>query len=293
VQPVRDLQAWRLPAIRPGSPSSESLRLLRQSLQVLEPLQPVAAGVSSHEGAIAGCRCLRVGSADNRRTVIYVHGGGFRLGYPSVWRGIASRLAAGASLSVVVPEYSLAPEKPFPAALHDLAAIYDAVQAEAGDELILVGDSAGGGLACSLLIAARESGRKLPAGLILLSPWVDLRNQSATYASKAASDAAFSQAAAEECAQTYLQGIEREQPLVSPLLGDLSDFPPVLLFASESEVLLGDAMSLTDRLRHADVSVESRFVDGLPHVWPILDPSNSQSDLTIAAMIRFINERLG
>ena len=113
-------------------------------------------------------------------TFLYLHGGGYRLGEAAGWIPFAARLATATSARVVLVDYKLAPEHPFPAAIHDVVAAYDDVRAQ-GLPVVVGGDSAGGGLAAALAVACVESGVEVPAGLVLLSPWLDLTVRAATF----------------------------------------------------------------------------------------------------------------
>src|SRR3546814_140239 len=189
-----------------------------------------------------------VGTEDAVATVLYFHGGGYRLGEPTVWLGFVSGLAGSGELRFILPDYRLAPEHPFPAALHDAATVYRSVLNCEG-VTILAGDSAGGGLAAALTTLAHSNGVEGPDGLILLSPWIDLSATSPTYESNGRRDQMFSRASAAEAADLYLQGEAPEQPLVSHLIADLSAVPPVQISCGGHEVLIGDALAFVARLR--------------------------------------------
>jgi acetyl esterase/lipase len=185
----------------------------------------------------------------------------------------------------------LAPEHPYPAALHDAASVYELLQRDVSDgDVVLCGDSAGGGLALALALACRTARVEQPRGLVLLSPWVDLTISADTYKSRATSDELFSAAAAHEAAEAYLQGCEATEPFASPLWGHLGDLPPVLLFAGGDEVLLDDAVSLAARIAGAGGTVEAHFVAGMQHVWPTLFPALDASVTALEAIARFVGQ---
>src|SRR5579863_6717523 len=167
------------------------------------------------EKQLAGIRCLDfMPSAKPRGTILHFHGGGFRLGRPEQIAPFAAALASRCQVRVVCPAYRLAPEHPFPAALVDGWSVMSALIPGDGP-LIMSGDSAGGGLAAGL--AGRAGGRL--AGLILLSPWLDLTVTSPSYASNADWDPLFSAASAGVAASFYLQGASPQDPLASPVFG--------------------------------------------------------------------------
>jgi acetyl esterase/lipase len=198
-----------------------------------------------------------------------LHGGGYRLGSSDRSTPFATRLARAAASIVVVVDYRLAPEHPFPACLHDAARVYEAAM-EDSDTTVVVGDSAGGGLAASLVVAAAMSGVPLPAGLVLLSPWLDLTCAAGTYATRAESDQLFSVASGHQLAALYLQGHDPCDPLASPAFATLdSSWPQTLVMASTDEVLLQDSLDFTTALALAGVRVTAIFEPERPHVWPI------------------------
>jgi epsilon-lactone hydrolase len=280
------IASWKLPPLRPGRAAPPAILASRAELAGLAALHPHVAGVEVERRTLAGIACHVVGPATALATLLYFHGGGYRLGDPETWVGFAGRLAGDGSLRVVLPDYRLAPEHPFPAALHDAAAVYRALGA-AGEPIVLAGDSAGGGLAAALCVLARDNADPGPAGLILLSPWLDLSATAATYRSHAARDRIFSHDSATEAADLYLQGESSNHPLVSPLYADPAAFPPVQLFCGGDEVLLGDALAFSARLASANRPVEAHFVPDMPHVWPMLAPALPQSEALCADLRRF------
>jgi len=166
--------------------------------------------------------------------------------------------------------------------------VFDALAADHVGPLFVAGDSAGGGLAIALTVAAGQSDRPLPDGLIVLSPWVDLTLRSETFATRAETDQLFPKDSAAEAAESYLQGADPRHPLASPLLADHTGFPKTLIFAGGSETLLGDGLSLCASLVTAGASVEAHFPAGMQHVWPTLFPDLPESIEAMAAITRFI-----
>jgi acetyl esterase/lipase len=250
--------------------------------------QPLTPGTSAEPETIAGVACVVCRPTAPTSTMVYLHGGGYRVGTARAWTSFGSRLAAAAHTQVVLVDYRLAPEHPFPAAIYDAAAVYDAVQSAHVGPLLVAGDSAGGGLAAALAVAAGIAGATPPDGLILISPWVDLTLTSDTFATRAESDQFFPLESAKDAAELYLQGVDPREPLVSPLMADFSDFPPTLVFAGGAETLLGDGLNLATRMVEAGVSVEGHFPAGMQHVWPTLYPDLPESADAVAAISRFI-----
>ena len=252
-----------------------------------ELAQAVAAGYwradpEPEQVVIGGVRCLRFAPpVEPHGTVLHIHGGAFRIGCPEMIAPFAAALAARCGVTVVCPAYRLAPEQPFPAGLRDCRA---ALAATAPGPVILSGDSAGGGLAASL---AADPPAPL-AGLVLLSPWLDLTVSSASYAANAATDPLFSAESAREAAALYLQGVAADDPLASPLLGPVTGFPPTLINVGSGEVLLDDARRLDVMLRGAGIAAQLDVIAAMDHVAVTRDralPGAAQAFDAVAAFI--------
>jgi acetyl esterase/lipase len=242
----------------------------------------IEPGIAARDAEYGGIACFVSEPAEPVGTLLYFHGGGYRMGSPAAWANFASRLSAATGLRVIVPDYRLAPEHPFPAAVEDALAAYAAVDEAFGGPLLVGGDSAGGGLAASLALTAAQR----PDGLILISPWLDLAVTDPAYDNRAA-DQFFPKASAQEAAELYLQGHPAGDPLASPLLGDFVGFPPTLLFASADECVVGDALKLQAKLADARVFMEARIVPNMTHVWPVIAPALTESAAALAAIAAF------
>ncbi len=280
--------SWQLPPERgTGRSADESLVARHDGAAAMQKNQSVAAGATVTDEIVGQVACVICRPESPASTVLYLHGGGYRLGTPQSWVSFASKLATAANTRVIIPDYRLAPEHPFPAALHDAAAVFDALR-DTSDSLMVGGDSAGGGLATALVAACLLSDVAVPDALVVLSPWVDLTVTNDTFASRADTDQLFPRASADDAAEAYLQGVAADDPLASPLFTDLSGFPPSLVFAGGAETLLGDGLRLTTRLAEAGVSVEGHFPAGMQHVWPTLFPDLSESADAVEAIARFV-----
>lgn len=213
-----------------------------------------------------GVRALRFDPPGTpRAAILHLHGGAFRLGCPEQVAPFAAALALRCGVAVICPTYRLAPEHPYPAALNDAYAVLSALREAGEGRIILSGDSAGGGLAASLASLARND-TPAPIGLILLSAWLDLSISAASYATNAADDPLFSRESAAEAADLYLQGMAADDPLASPLFGDLAGFPPTFVSAGAGEVLVDDARSFAARLGEAGVPTRLDIVPDMDHV---------------------------
>ena len=204
-----------------------------------------------------------------RRVLVYLHGGAYIFCSPRTHRPLTTFLARHIPARVFVPDYRLAPEHPFPAALEDALAClrWLVAQGTAPGDLVLAGDSAGGGLALAALLALREAGETLPAAAACLAPWTDLAATGRSVMANSESDAWVYGETVAMGAAVYLGTTPATHPLASPLYADLRGLPPLLIHVSASEVLLDDSVRLAAQARAAGVPVTLKVWPGLPHVW--------------------------
>jgi hypothetical protein len=204
--------------------------------------------------------------------IIYGHGGGFCVGSADARRKLGGHLARHLGAEVVITDYRLAPEYPFPAAIEDSVAVYRSLLAErAGKGRILIaGDSAGGNLAIATTLKLRELGEPLPAGVIAFSPWLDMEHTGEAIETNAETDTLVNRAMLEGLAATYLAGASATDPLANPLKADLAGLPPVYLNAGSSEALLSDTTRFAEAATAAGVDVTISIAEGMQHVFPCL-----------------------
>lgn len=228
------------------------------------------------------------------RVLLYFHGGGYNVCSPATHRGLTSRLALSAAAQVVVPDYRLAPEHPHPAALEDALAVYRALLAEGvrPEQVVIGGDSAGGGLSLATLVSLRDAEEPLPAAGVLLSPWVDLTLSSASLDAHEASDYCWRRAL-EVYASNYLGDLDPRHPLASPLYADPTGLPPLLIQAGGSETLLDDSRAYTEHARAAGVEVELEINDGSIHVFQAFAPFVPGATEAIARIGEFVRQKMG
>jgi len=232
--------------------------------------------------------------ADAARTIYYLHGGGYCIGGSASHRTMVAKMALAASAVAYVIDYRMGPEDPFPAAVDDALAAWRALLAAGRDpsKAIIAGDSAGGGLTMATAVAARDAGLPLPAGLHVISPWVNLTNTGRAYAAKAATDFVLSQAGLDEFRDNYLGKTDPKTPLASPLFADLTGLPPLLIQVGSEEVLLSDATGLAEAAGLANVDVTLRIWANMIHIWPFF-PMLSTGAATIAESTAWIRARTG
>ena len=217
---------------------------------------------------------ITCGAIDDSAAILFFHGGGYVAGSAWTHRGMLARLSLLSGLPVIAPDYRLAHVASFPAAFDDARAAWDIAShilpKLPPERIILGGDSAGGGLALALLAALLNNGVR-PAGLFAFSPWTDLTLTGPSLVSNERSDAILPRARMPELCETILQGADPADPRVSPLMAEFPDPPPVLLQASETEILLDDTRRMGEKLRAAGGEVTLDLWPDCPHVWQIFD----------------------
>jgi len=221
--------------------------------------------------------------------VLYLHGGGYVGGSPAGYRSLTGAIARRTSARVYVPNYRLAPEHRFPAAVDDSIAAYLGLleSGVSASHIVVAGDSAGGGLTLSTALALRERGLPLPAGLVMLSPWVDLAGTGESHRTNASSDDVVVDDGSNALARAYLGDRALDDAAASGLYAVLEGLPPMLIHASRSEVLRDDAVRLAEKARVAGVEATLRLWDAVPHVWQLFPrlPETRESLDEIAAFV--------
>lgn len=282
-----------LPSV-PSRPIPDHIREARGALDRDMAARPLADGVAAQDRILNGRPVVDlVPSLPIRRTIVYLHGGGFRMGSARGFTPYCSHLAQELSARVVVVDYDLAPENPFPVGLLDALAVYEALRAELSGsgrhQLVVAGDSAGGGLAAGLLLELARR-REQPDAALLLCPWADLRVVAKSYDECAPTDQLYSKAQAEEGAAMYLRGHDPADPLASPILADWSGQPPLAIQVSALEVLRDDARGLAERAREAGVAVSFREFPEQQHVWHYGFPEDPAAKEAFDHLREFLDE---
>jgi len=224
-----------------------------------------AGGVPAH--------WLEAPEADTGRVLVFLHGGGFQFGSIRSDGELAARLGRASGMRVLFPEYRLAPEHPFPAAIDDVIAAVRWLETDQRPNvrsIAVAGDSAGGGLAVALLVALRDAGAPLPAAAVLLSPTVDLTSSGASMTERVDQDPFSTPDMLRGFAADYLAGADPKTPLASPLFAALTGLPPMLVLAGTADLLLSDSQRLASAAADAGVDIILEVGEGLPHVYPIM-----------------------
>ncbi|MGB7738490.1 MAG: alpha/beta hydrolase [Steroidobacteraceae bacterium] len=284
------LRATLLPTFRAGRPVAEQRRRLALVTRLTLPARGVDFTAATR-GGVPGEFAQTRGLATTRGEVLYLHGGAYCVGSPATHRAISSHLARRTSARVFVADYRLAPEHPFPAAVDDAVAAYRALLRDGGSpqRIAIIGDSAGGGLALATALRLRELGEPLPAALVLFSPWVDLGTPDRGV--EPAGETMLSRAWTAECARLYLGGRDSNDPLASPINGDLRGLPPMLVQVGQDELLLPDARRLQSALAAAGVPVELQEYPRRWHVFQVNAGVLADADRALAVVARFLGER--
>jgi len=242
-----------------------------------------AGGVPVHVVAARG--------QDLLPTVIHFHGGGYCLGSARTAISWAAHLSAAARCRVMLPEYRLAPEHPYPAAVEDARAVMTALSGEMNPaRLVLSGDSAGGGLALALLLSMRDAGQQLPAGAVLLSPWLDLGRDRRACADLVRKDVLLSPDWLEACARAYADPPAWADGMVSPLGAAHGGLPPLLIQAGTDELLAPDAEELAASAVAAGVNVTYTRWPGMWHDFMLQPGLLAAADSALAQASWFVSE---
>jgi epsilon-lactone hydrolase len=230
--------------------------------------------------------------------LLYLHGGGYQIGSFRSHAELASRLGRASGRRVLLPEYRLAPEHPFPAAVDDALAVWRWLRGAQGlsaSAIAVAGDSAGGGLAVAMMTALRDGGEDLPAAAVLMSPWTDLSSSGASITERVSEDPIFGPGRLEALAADYLAGTDPRTPLASPLFARLDGLPPLLILVGTAEMLLSDSEDLAKAAAAAGVDVTLQAGEGLPHVYPAMlgTPEATEATDRAGAFLRELTAQAG
>jgi monoterpene epsilon-lactone hydrolase len=229
-----------------------------------------AGGVPAEWVSAPGC--------DTGRAILYLHGGGYAIGSLNTHRRLAYDISATSAAKVLLIDYRLAPEHPFPAAVDDATSAWRWLlqQGFATNRLAIAGDSAGGGLTIATLVNLRDKKLGLPACAAALSPWVDLEGLGNSITTRAAQDPMVQKDGLLWMAKMYLNGKDPKTPLAAPLHADMKDLPPVLIQVGSAETLLDDAIRIAEKMHAAGVDARLTIWPNMLHVFPLFAPVLSE-----------------
>jgi len=272
----------RQAALPIGSDVNEQRRLLRE-LTSAQPLPPGVTVTAAELGGVPTAE-VTVDGVEPRHVILYFHGGVYAIGDAFQAAGLAAQIGRRTDARVISVDYRLAPEHPYPAAVDDALAAYQALleRGVAPSDIAFAGESAGGGLAVATLVNARDHGLPLPAAAYVMSPYADLTLAGTTIDTKSTADPLLSRELLQPRVTDYTAGHDPALGLISPVFADLSALPPLIIQAGTHEVLLDDAIRLARQAATADVAVTLDITPGVPHVFqaysPILDEAAAALD---------------
>lgn len=256
-----------------------------------------ATGVSIRQNDIAGMNAEWFTPEDRTKgkIVLYLHGGGYIMGNCATHRQLVSYLARTWGVRAVLPEYRLAPEHPYPAAIDDALSAYRALRDDgfAPGDILVAGDSAGGGLTMALLLSLRDRGEPMPAGAVLMSPWLDLTASGESAKSRADHDPWFKPADMAVIAAYYCKEEELRLPLVSPVFAGVGGLPPLYIQVGEDEILLSDSTRIAEKLEDAGGDVTLEVWPEMWHVFQVFVHQMPESREAIRKLAPFVRARLG
>lgn len=228
------------------------------------------------------------------KVILYFHGGGYAIGSCLAHRAIVSKFVKASGTGALVFDYRLAPEHPFPAAVDDSVAAYRYLleQNIKPENILFIGDSAGGGLCLAALLALKEKSIPLPAGAVAMSPWTDLKNTGDSWLTNAEKDTLTWKESQVIFARYYAGDSDPGNPLMSPLYGDLHGLPPIQIYVGGDELMLSDSTRFAEKAKEAGVDVTLTIGEGLFHCYPACAPLFPEAKQALEEISAFVKERL-
>ncbi len=274
--------------------SAEQSRQQLRAMQRLTPRPPRHTKTVTINADGVSADLITVPASSARRLVLFLHGGAYRSGTPASYRHFTWRIATATRANVLAVDYRFAPEHPFPAALDDAICAYRWLLAHGGAPagIMIMGDSAGGGLALATLLKLRDNGFALPGAAVALSPWTDLALTGQSRLRNASNDPMLNADDLPALAAEYLAGADPRLPYASPLYGNLTGLSPTLIHVGGDEVLGDDAVRMYEGLRLAGCDVELEIWPRMPHVWHLFVPLLPEARRAIENIGRFAEQRL-
>ena len=256
---------------------------------------PTPASVVDVDAGGVPCEMAIADVATSATATLYLHGGGYVIGSARTHRELAKRLSAATGGAVLTPNYRLAPENPFPAAVEDAVSAYEWLldQGRAPETLAIAGDSAGGGLTIAALLSLRDRWLPMPSCAACLSPWVDMEGLGESMSGRAALDPMVQRDGLLAMAELYLAGENPRNPLAAPIYADLSGLPPLLIQVGTRETLYDDAARLANLANRAEVSTRFEPWAEMIHVWHLFAPMLDEGARAIESAGAFIRDNQG
>jgi epsilon-lactone hydrolase len=290
---IREIDA--LVEIIRANPFPEAIEDARAAIDSLGT--PVAEDISVEDIDADGvpCQMFTADGVDENRVILYLHGGGYAFGSFTSYGGLASEIGRAANCRVLLVDYRLAPEHTFPAPIDDCCTAYQWLldNGYESQKISFAGDSAGGSLVLSTMLASREKGSPLPGSAVCISPWLDMEFKGASIKDRKEIDPMLTEEGLSALASLYMGEQELSGPLASPLNADISDLPPLFIQVGESEILLSDAERLADKAKAANLKVTLETWPDMIHVWHLFYPMLTEGRTAIAGIGDFIRENSG
>ena len=282
----------RQSALPVDSDVDEQRRLFREAISA----QPLPTDVTVTAATLGGVPTaeITVDGIESRHIVLYFHGGVYVISDAFLAAGLASQVGRRAHAKVISVDYRLAPEHPYPAAVDDALAAYQALldSGIAPSDIAFAGDSAGGGLAIATMVNARDHGLPLPAAAFLMSPYVDLTLAGTSMETRREADPLLSPELLAARVPDYTAGQDAALPLISPIFADLSGLPPLCIQCGSHEVLLDDSIRLARQAATVDVEVTLEVTPGVPHVFQAYSPMIDEAAVALDRAGRFLSAHL-
>lgn len=255
---------------------------------------PADTRIASVDMAGVAAEWISQAGSDDRGAILLLHGGGYNSGNCITHRNLAARLALASGLKVLVPDYRLAPENPFPAGLQDVLAVYGAMLKSgiAPSEIVVAGDSAGGGLAVALMLSLRDAGAPLPVAAVLLSPWTDVQCRGQSYETRRDADPSMLREGLLVAAADYCGNISPDHHLISPVNADLSDLPTMLIQVGGLEIMLDDSVVFAARAQDAGTQADLEIWPDMWHVFQSLAAEVPEAQDALDKIGQFIRDQL-
>lgn len=271
---------------------NKPLNELRKTMEGIKPSAfPRTIEISRHELNGVHCEVFRHSLKKNDKAILYFHGGGFCMGIYNSNREFVAKLSEEAGIDIYMPDYRLAPENPFPAALEDAIAAYRGVLGKGFKEenVIIMGDSSGCALAVSALLIMKQSGERMPSSMAFITPVFDLAGTGDSFRSKAGKDP-FKLTDPLGIAKNYVGTNNPASPAISPLYGELEGLPPMLIHAAEYDVFLNDSTRFAEIAGKAGVKADIKVWKKMWHIFPMQASLVPESRMALDEMCLFVNQ---
>lgn len=296
---TRAMSGWadslvNLVPVLSGSDETASMAQVRASYTTFQAQQKPPQGVRFEEVNMGGVPAtLALPDEQNSDIVlVYIHGGAYIVGEPAGYRGIGGNYAKLLGARVYIPDYRLAPEHPFPAAIDDGLRAYEWLleQGIPARKIAFAGESAGGAMVVSVMVAAKQKGLPLPAAGVAISPWANLEHTGASMTNREGLDPLNTKPLLDLLARTFLAGALPNHPLASPVFADVTGLPPIMVQIGENELMLSDAIRLASHLAENRVRVNLEVWPQMPHAWHFFQSFLPEAEQALRESARFISE---